>query len=189
MKSLINYIKENQNKIVFKTPQDVLIILGDDLNRVWKNPDELWVRNKFSKKEFLKDFWNTFYCSNIMSNKHFKIFTPKLDFLDMLNQKGFAKTFVELANSKIKTDGQVRYLISTFEDKDEYKILCIDLLEHKYTLIWSNWGKTGVARCTVGEFKENDSVKDFPCHDVDIYDNIHYKAKIMLVSDEFYGKK
>lgn len=36
MKSLINYIKESisQTKTVFKTTKDVLITLGDDLNKV-----------------------------------------------------------------------------------------------------------------------------------------------------------
>lgn len=124
-----------------------------------------------------------------MSNKHFQIFVPKLDFPDMLKQKGFVKTFVELANSKVNTDGQVRYLISAFEDKYQYKILCIDLLEYKYTIIWSNWDKNEVARCSTGEFKENNSVKDFPCDHVDIHDNINYPAKFILVSDEFYTKK
>lgn len=190
MKSLVQYIIENSEaKQLMKTPKDVLITFADDINKAYEKPKEYISDSVFGKckKEVLKNFWTNFSHNNVMSNKHFKCFTPNIDFFNIIRRNNFSESLVELANSKIDTDGSARYLICVY-DKEIYSILCIDLLEHEFAGIVSGWNKKDI-QVYASTYDEKNSVKDFE----DGYNVKQWALKgecrYILLSDEFYVKK
>lgn len=193
MKSLINYIKENleNRKYRMKSPKEMLEIFADDLNKVWDDPKLQGYQEPpkgaetHYRKEVFKNFWTNFSHNNITSGKHFKIFTPNINFRAGIQKNGFAKSLADFASSKVDTEGSARYLLCAQCDDQSYYFLCIDLLNYEWAGIYETYDRLiGYAN----KFKEDDNINDFGPKVLLTNHILKPNTKYMILTDEFYAK-
>ena len=187
MKSLKSFIIESYNtnsKYTNITPEQVIVIFGDDVKNFYDKPGKYTSKEQL---EILGHFTNNFSHFNI-TKRHFKTHKYNIPLKKIVTTDNASE--IILNDAKKHNIDNVRYLLAFITNGGtEYKIACIDLIEHEYCSIVRDASN-----------KESNGTVDSKKFDVkgkfsDLKSNTYLQnwmqlssTKYVLVSDSFYRK-